>query len=49
MTTNMSFLNLILNASLVVQLVMFSLLVASVASWSIIFNKQKLIKKIKAA
>jgi biopolymer transport protein TolQ len=49
MTTNMSFLNLILNASFVVQLVMFSLLVASVASWSIIFTKQKLIKKIKAA
>ena len=49
MTTNMSFLNLILNASFVVQLVMFSLLVASVASWSIIFSKQKLIKKIKAA
>ena len=49
MTTNMSFLNLILNASFVVQLVMLSLLVASVASWSIIFTKQKLIKKIKAA
>ena len=49
MTTNMSFLNLILNASFVVQLVMFSLLVASVASWSIIFTKQRLIKRIKAA
>jgi|TARA_B100001059_G_C17807715_1_gene570235 biopolymer transport protein TolQ len=45
----MSFLNLILNASFVVQLVMFSLLVASVASWSIIFTKQRLIKRIKAA
>lgn len=49
MTTNMSFLNLILNASFVVQLVMFSLLVASVASWSIIFTKQRLIKRIKTA
>ena len=49
MTTNMSFLNLILNASFVVQLVMFSLLVASVASWSIIFTKQRLIKRIKSA
>ena len=49
MTTNMSFINLILNASLIVQLVMLSLLVASVASWSIIFKKSKLIKRIKAA
>ena len=49
MTTNMSFINLILNASIVVQLVMLSLLLASVGSWSIIFSKQKLIKKIKIA
>ena len=49
MTTNMSFINLILNASIIVQLVMLSLLVASVGSWSIIFTKQKLIKKIKIA
>ena len=45
----MSFINLILNASIVVQLVMLSLLLASVGSWSIIFSKQKLIKKIKIA
>ena len=47
MTTNMSFLNLVLNASLIVQLVMLSLLIASIASWSIIFSKNKVIKKIK--
>jgi len=47
MTTNMSFVNLVLNASLIVQLVMLSLLIASIASWSIIFSKNKLIKKIK--
>jgi len=49
MTTNMSFVNLVLNASLIVQLVMLSLVIASIASWSIIFSKNKLIKKIKSA
>ena len=49
MTTNMSFVNLVLNASLIVQLVMLSLVIASIASWSIIFSKNKLIKKIKLA
>ena len=39
MTTNMSFVNLVLNASLIVQLVMLSLVIASIASWSIIFSK----------
>ncbi|MDB2543980.1 protein TolQ [Woeseiaceae bacterium] len=47
MTTNMSFINLILNASIIVQFVMLLLLMASIGSWNIIFTKQKLIKKIK--
>ena len=49
MTTNMSFINLVLNASFIVQFVMLSLLIASIASWSIIFRKSRLIKRIKAA
>jgi len=49
MTTNMSFVNLILNASLIVQMVMLLLVIASIASWSIIFNKNKLVKRIKSA
>ncbi|MEC7860834.1 MAG: protein TolQ [Pseudomonadota bacterium] len=49
MTTNMSFINLVLNASFIVQFVMLSLLIASIASWSIIFRKSRLIKRIKVA
>jgi biopolymer transport protein TolQ len=49
MATNMSFINLILNASLIVQMVMLILVIASIASWSIIFNKNKLVKRIKSA
>ena len=49
MATNMSFVNLILNASLIVQMVMLILVIASIASWSIIFNKNKLVKRIKSA
>jgi len=49
MTTNMSFINLVFNASFIVQFVMLSLLIASIASWSIIFRKGRLIKKIKTA
>tara|TARA_B100000902_G_scaffold356547_1_gene370296 strand:+ start:500 stop:1183 length:684 start_codon:yes stop_codon:yes gene_type:complete len=49
MATNMSFVNLILNASLIVQMVMLLLVIASIASWSIIFNKNKLVKRIKSA
>ena len=48
MATNMSFINLILNASLIVQIVMLILVIASIASWSIIFNKNKLVKRIKS-
>ena len=43
MTTNISFLQLILDASLVVQLVMLGLLLASVASWAAIFNKRRVL------
>lgn len=49
MATNMSFVNLVLNASLIVQMVMLLLVIASIASWSIIFNKNKLVKRIKSA
>ena len=49
MATNMSFVNLILNASMIVQMVMLLLVIASIASWSIIFNKNKLVKRIKSA
>jgi biopolymer transport protein TolQ len=48
MTTDLSFLHLILNASLVVQLVMLSLLLASVVSWSMIFNKRVVLNKAKS-
>ncbi|MGI9229709.1 MAG: protein TolQ [Gammaproteobacteria bacterium] len=40
MTTDMSFLHLILNASLVVKLVMLLLVLASVISWTMIFKKR---------
>lgn len=44
MTTDASLLDLILNASLLVQLVMLILLLASIVSWTMIFNKRKLLK-----
>ncbi len=43
--TDHSILDLILGASLVVQLVMLLLLLASVASWAIIVNKSRLIRR----
>ncbi len=45
----MSFLNLLLNASLVVKLVMLLLLVASVYSWAIIFQRGKFLRTSGAA
>jgi biopolymer transport protein TolQ len=45
MTTDISFLGLILQASLVVQGVMLLLLLTSVASWAIIFRKRAMLKK----
>ena len=47
MITDHSFIDLILNASLVVQLVMLILVVASVVSWTMIFNKRLLLKDSK--
>ena len=47
MITDYSFIDLILNASLVVQLVMLILVVASVVSWTMIFNKLMLLKHSK--
>lgn len=44
MTADRSLLDLILHASLLVQLVMLILLMASVVSWAMIFNKRKLLK-----
>ena len=48
MSTDLSFIHLILNASLVVQLVMIALLLASIVSWSMIFNKSVVLKKAKS-
>ncbi len=47
MTTDHSFIDLILNASLVVQLVMLILVLASVVSWAMIFSKRLLLKHSK--
>ncbi len=49
MTTDMSILSLVMNASLAVQLVLVILLAASFVSWSIIFTKRRLIRRTKAA
>jgi len=47
MTTDHSFIDLILNASLIVQLVMLILVLASVVSWAMIFSKRLLLKHSK--
>lgn len=47
MIADYSFIDLILNASLVVQLVMLILVLASVISWTMIFNKHVLLKRSK--
>jgi len=47
MIADHSFIDLILNASLVVQLVMLILVLASVISWTMIFNKRLLLKHSK--
>lgn len=49
MTTDMSFLSLVMGASFVVQMVLLMLLAASFMSWSIIFTKHRLIRRTKAA
>ena len=47
MTNQMSFIDLVLQASLVVQLVMLMLVAASVFSWAIIFRKSKLLAAMR--
>ena len=49
MTTDMSILSLVMDASIAVQLVLLILLVASFASWNIIFTKRRLISRTKSA
>jgi len=49
MTADMSFLHLIMGASIPVQLVMLILLIASFVSWSIIFTKRSIIQRTKDA
>ena len=49
MTTDMSILSLVMDASFAVQIVLFILLAASFASWSIIFTKRRLIRRTKSA
>lgn len=43
--SNQTFIELVLSASLVVQLVMALLLIASVASWAIIANKRRVLRR----
>jgi biopolymer transport protein TolQ len=45
MTNDLSFLSLILEASLIVQLVMLALLLASIASWAVILRKRGTIRE----
>ncbi|MCA1799166.1 MAG: protein TolQ [Xanthomonadaceae bacterium] len=49
MSTDMSLIALVLEASLLVQLVMLLLLLASVASWAVILQKRKLLGDISSA
>ena len=49
MSTNLSILSLVMEASFVVQLVMLALLIASLVSWNIIFTKRRLIHRTKTA
>jgi biopolymer transport protein TolQ len=46
-TSDLSFIALILDASLVVQLVMASLVLASVLSWTVIFDRSRVLKKAR--
>lgn len=45
MPTDMSLLHLVTGASLIVQLVMLLLLLASIASWAFIFQKSRMLKR----
>lgn len=46
-SADLSFVHLIANASLLVQLVMLALMIASVISWTMIFNKRLVLNKAK--
>ena len=48
-TQDLSFLSLVLNASLLVQLVMLLLLGMSIASWTIIFKKTAVLRSVRRA
>jgi len=48
-TADLSLLELVLNASILVQLVMLLLLVASLMSWTMIFRKLTMLKRARAA
>jgi len=45
MSTDLSFIHLIINASLLVQLVMLALLMVSLVSWTMIFNKRVVLNR----
>ncbi len=49
MTTDMSVISMMLDASMPVQIVMIILIAASVVSWKIIFTKRRLIRRTKGA
>lgn len=49
MTADLSLIHLIANASFLVQLVMLALLLASVASWTLIFRKRALLRAARRA
>ena len=48
MTQDLSIVTLVLHASLVVQIVMVGLLLASLASWTVIFGKLVGLRKVRA-
>jgi len=47
MSTDLSFVQLLMNASLLVQLVMLSLVIASLISWTMIFSKYRVLKNAR--
>jgi biopolymer transport protein TolQ len=49
MTTDMSFLSMVMGASVTVQIVLLLLLGASFVSWSIIFSKRRLLRRTRSA
>ena len=49
MSSELSFLQLVLNASPLVQLVMATLMLASVISWTMIFDRARVLRRARAA